>query len=619
MCIAAGAIAATSTTLIAHGATNSSSSSTNTCNSPIYCEGPLLRTVQLARLFPDSKTFVDMPTKKPVNEVLDAFEAIGGEEASRGAIASFVIQNFAQPGAELVRYHSDVQEYDNSTPEPSWLETVQDPIYRGWLSVLNDAWLNLTFQFDTSKLCDGCVSSTLPVKRPFVIPGGRFREFYYWDTYFVIRGLLLSGLDELAKGMIENLLDFVDTYGFMPNGARIYYLNRSQPPLLTEMIKIYYEKTGDKAFLQKALPVLDKEYNFWLTNTTVQLDKDHVLNRYYVHSTAPRPESYVEDHDAVYLSDKPLNETERTKVYSNLASGAESGWDYSSRWTKTKSIENNDPLSILRHLNAHNIIPIDLNAMLWNMEITLSEWHHAAPQKQQYYQRQAERRLEAMDTYLWNASENAFYDYNMTSQQQNVEFTPAGMVPFWLGSLPARAKAALPRAFDHVIEALQASQGILTTSTYNTTLQWDWPNGWPPLQYITMRAILNADAWIGSDHHTGQFVRLARTLAERNAASAFCSWYKTGGSLPGLLDRVSANTDDNGHMFEKFDVRNMGLAGSGGEYTVQVGFGWTNGVALWIFNTFPDFTAPNCTSTFTYPVAKEEAAGQHPPTSTLAS
>ena len=114
------------------------------------------------------------PTKKPLKQVLDAFDAIGGEHASRESILSFVNTYFDQPGSELIQYPVEKQ---NS---PEWLDAVHDPIYRRWLEKLSDAWRDLAFEFDTSNLCDGCVTSALPVKRPFVIPGGRFREFYYW-------------------------------------------------------------------------------------------------------------------------------------------------------------------------------------------------------------------------------------------------------------------------------------------------------------------------------------------------------------------------------------------------------------------------------------------------------
>lgn len=100
-------------------------------------------------------------------------------------------------------------------PELAWIDNITDPEYRGWLSTLNKAWGNLTFQFNDSTLCQGCVSSTLPVSRPFVVPGGRFREFYYWDSYFVIKGLLLGDQIDLARNMLENFFDFVERYGFI--------------------------------------------------------------------------------------------------------------------------------------------------------------------------------------------------------------------------------------------------------------------------------------------------------------------------------------------------------------------------------------------------------------------
>lgn len=117
-------------------------------------------------------------------------------------------ENFGEAGTEI-------QPYNITTPPLTWLDSINDPTYRGWIDILHHRWSQLTFHFNTDSLCDGCVTSTLPVKRPFVVPGGRFREFYYWDSYFVIRGLLLSDMDSLARGMIENFLDFVDTYGFM--------------------------------------------------------------------------------------------------------------------------------------------------------------------------------------------------------------------------------------------------------------------------------------------------------------------------------------------------------------------------------------------------------------------
>ncbi|KAI7874922.1 glycoside hydrolase [Lichtheimia hyalospora FSU 10163] len=512
-----------------------------TCDSPIYCDGPLLRTVQLARLFKDSKTFVDMPTVKPVDQVLKAFDDIGGENASRSDIGLFVSENFAPAGTEVTRY--PLPAYD----DPPWFEQVDDIHYRGWLEVLHRTWGNLTFQYDASQICDGCGSTVLPSKHPFVLPGGRFREFYYWDSYFTIRGLLLSDLDELAREFIQNILDFVDTYGFMPNGARMYYLNRSHPPFLTEMVKEYYAKTRDEEFLKQALPVLDKEYTFWKTNTSVQLTDSttgshYQLNRYIVDNDAPRPESYAEDYDTAYLDT--------------------------------------------------------------DMESTLATWYRDGSAKQKYYKRQAARRLEAMDRFLWDEDAASFFDYNLTSQSRSHEFTPASLFPFWMGAVPNRVKnnqETLQHVLDMTRQAMQKDPGVLTTSEYNTHLQWDWPNGWPPLQFAAVKAMMNIGAMLKDIDQKQRTHILARTLAERNTASGYCSWYRTGGSLPnGLLTKLP-NEQDNGHMFEKYDVRTMGEAGFGGEYVVQVGFGMTNGVLMWMLDAFPDLEAPDCNAVFTYP------------------
>ncbi|KAG2223974.1 hypothetical protein INT45_013431 [Circinella minor] len=573
------------------------------CDSPIYCESPLLKTIQLASLYPDSKTFVDKPTSKPVDEVLVAFEALG-DKPSNDAIKNFVNENFLEEGVELKPVSYSISD------DIPLLKKIEDPQYRGWATQVNQYWVNLTFEFDTSFLCEGCATSTLPVKRPFVVPGGRFREFYYWDSYFVVRGLLLSELYDVAKDMLLNFLDYVEEYGFIPNGARIYYLNRSQPPFLIEMVKAYYEVTGDEDFIKEALPTLDKEYEFWMKNKSVEID-GHVLNHYNVINDSPRPESYREDYETAMLANFTSPEEQIPALYADLSTGAESGFDFSSRWTTVKTNDPDDPLQILRSLNTRNIIPIDLNSLLWGMESNLAEWHRQCKggkeRKAKYYKRQAAKRLEAIHDVFWDEEAVSFFDYNVTSQALDKVFTPASLYPFWLGAVPNKIKhntKILSRVFDKTQNYLEEYPGILTTSEFNTTLQWDLPNGWPPLQYIAMKAILNVDSWIKHDKEQKDgFGGLAYTLAQRFVASAFCSWYKTGGSVPGLLKQLD-NQTDTGHMFEKFNVADIGDAGGGGEYTVQAGFGWTNGISLWVFNTFSGLIAPDCmdSSDLVFPV-----------------
>lgn len=394
------------------------------------------------------------------------------------------------------------------------------------------------------------------------------------------------------------------------------------------MVEAYFEKTGDKKFMKKALSILDKEYKFWMTNKTVEVPdpkntrKNYTLNHYFTHNTSPRPESYVEDYNT-YVN-VSLTEAERSARYADIAAGAESGWDYSSRWIRNKAVSANQTESyeMLRTINTANIVPIDLNSLLYYSETKLAEWHKKYDKntsKQKYYAKQARNRLKAMEALMWNQDTFSYYDYNLSSNAQNIEFTPANLYPIWVGAFPetlTKNRTAMAKVFDETENALRRFPGILTTSYYNTTLQWDWPNGWPPLTYIAIAGMLRVDEYLHRENYTddGDFVykgprlnttqgtsitSLATTLAERYTASAYCGWYNTGGSLPGILEKENASLTDNGHMFEKFDVNTIGLSGSQGEYVSQTGFGWTNGIALWVFSLWSNFTAPNCTQTIT--------------------
>ena len=85
--------------------------------------------------------------------------------------------------------------------------------------------------------------------------GGHFTEMYYWDSYWIIRGLLVNGMTTTARGMIYNMFHLVDTVGYIPNGNRNFYIRRSQPALLSKMVEEYYKFTGDTEFLRLSLPV----------------------------------------------------------------------------------------------------------------------------------------------------------------------------------------------------------------------------------------------------------------------------------------------------------------------------------------------------------------------------
>lgn len=345
------------------------------CESPLYCQGEILREIQLAGAFEDSKTYVDLPTIRPLDEVIAAFENLTKPLSNNTELQDFLSTYFGEAGSELAELNPD----DFQT-NATFLNSVNNTDVREFIEQVIEIWPELTREYVGGGNCTGCVSSFIPLNRTFVVAGGRFREPYYWDSYWILLGLLRTqgSFTQIALNIIENFLDLVDRFGFVPNGARQYYLNRSQPPVLALMVQAYVEYTNDTSILERALPTLELEHEFWNTNRTVEVDINgttYTLNRYAVENNQPRPESYIEDYHTAtnesYYAESgiiypatPLNDSEVAQLYADLASGAESGWDYTARWIKNPSDAINDVYFPLRTLNTENIVPVDLNSIL---------------------------------------------------------------------------------------------------------------------------------------------------------------------------------------------------------------------------------------------------------------
>ncbi|KAF6257659.1 trehalase-domain-containing protein [Scenedesmus sp. NREL 46B-D3] len=418
--------------------------------------------------------------------------------------------------------------------------------------------------------------SLLPLPNRTVVPGDRFRETYYWDSYWVIRGLLVSGMTDTAAGLVGNLMAMLAAVGHVPNGARVYYLNRSQPPLLSAMVREVHEAAPqrDPALLSRALPLLLREHDYWTSapkavRVATADGTVHNMSRYYADWSQPRPESYREDVETAAAATGSADPADpaAAALYRELASGAESGWDYSSRW-----FGDGKTLGTIR---TTQIVPADLNAFLFQMERNIAwaanQTGDAATSEQ--FNRAAAKRRAAMQALLWNATTGMWHDGILSSANtsgsssnttaaagqpytltQNPGVFASNFVPLWAGLAEGdEAQGA------RVVQALQASGLVgpagIATSLNPTGQQWDYPNGWPPLQHMlvegaSMYGGAEGDAFAG---------KLARTWVTMNM-------------------RVFNST---GAMHEKYDVSTpSGLVGRGGEYAPQVGFGWSNGVAL---------------------------------------
>ena len=556
---------------------------------------------------------------------------------NNSALNDFLSENFAEAGGEL----DEVDKSDLET-DPVFLDKIDDSVIKEFTEKVIDIWPDLTRRYvgGASENCTECPSSFIPINNTFVIAGGRFREPYYWDTYWIIEGLLRTGgsFVELAKNAIENMLDYIDLFGFVPNGGRIYYLNRSQPPVLSLMVKAYIEHTNDTDILDRALPLLVKEHEFFTKNRTIEVDindKTYKLNRYNVDNNQPRPESYVEDFQTaknssyyaedgiIYPEVEPLNDTEVATLYADLASGAESGWDYSSRWIANPEDAAEHKYFPLRSLNTHNIVPVDLNSILYGNEVAIAEFYNITgdDDEAESWAELAKERSEAIHAVMWNETLYSYFDYNLTSAEQYryvpadddvatfendtapegfmTLFSVAQFYPFWTGAAPEYLKNnphAVETAYARVSEYLDLRKGGIPATNFKTGQQWDQPSVWPPLMHILMKGLQNTPPSFGEDDPAYEAVhKLALRLGQRYLDSTFCTWRATGGETSETPKLKGLGDEEVGIMFEKYADNATNIAGGGGEYEVVEGFGWTNGVLIWTVDEFGnELDRPDC-------------------------
>lgn len=207
------------------------------------------------------------------------------------------------------------------------------------------------------------------MKNGVIVPGGRFLEFYYWDSFWIVRGLLHSEMYDTVKGMLRNFFSVIDRYGFIPNGGRIYYLIRSQAPMLGSMVKSYIDMTNDLDFITESLPRLEAEFNFFIDN------RAHMVNGYELYAygpkvlNGPRPESYFEDYDMARR--EFTTEDEKMQFYTDINTAAETGFDFTSRWF----IKNGTNEGQLHNIKTRSIVPVELNGILYTNAKILAEFH----------------------------------------------------------------------------------------------------------------------------------------------------------------------------------------------------------------------------------------------------
>ena len=314
--------------------------------------------------------------------------------------------------------------------------------YSAALSHIETYWESVTYHITETN------GIQLGLPHPFVAPchtpvfeGQQF----YWDSYFTIIGLVVTGRETLAKGMIDNLIHLFTRYGIMPMRNRLYNLGGSQPPFLTQMIREVAPYVSDDAWEAHAYEIAAQELaTYWKSEGIPEHHLAHNgLSRYCDH--------YV---------------THATAEH-------ESGQDMTSRFSD----------------NCLHYLPVDLNSFLYRYEKDLEEYYARTGDntKAKEYQEMAKQRQRAMQC-MWNEEEGFFFDYDYIHQAQSTFFTLAGFTALWSG-LATQEQAQ--RAAQHLYQ-FEHSGGLAMTQDSGLSSefrQWDYPNGWPNFHWLVIQGL----------------------------------------------------------------------------------------------------------------------------------
>ena len=412
-------------------------------------------------------------------------------------------------------------------------------------------------------------SGLLYLPRPYVVPGGRFNEMYGWDSYFIQKGLLRDGEVTLGKDMADNFLYEIREFGKILNANRTYYLTRSQPPFLTEMLLAVYGRTQDRKWLEDAVPAVEQYYRYWTTGP--HLTPETGLSRYFDLGDGPAPEVVsgesdvrghtvydlareyfrthtVRDYDSSQYYNRQENQL-TTLFYKGDRSMRESGFDPSNRF---------GPFSAdIIHYN-----PVCLNSLLYLMEIQtatiLETVSRAADAK--IWRKRAQNRAAQINRFLWNDRDGLYYDYGFTVHRVRRYPFLTTFYPLWAGIASSEQAARVVRNLP-----MFERPGGLQTSTVASGDQWDAPFGWAPLQLIAVQGLRRYGYHKEADRISREFLTL-----------------------------VVQEFRKHGTIVEKYDVERR-ISDVRGEIVFgyrsnEAGFGWTNAVFTALLDELPAAT-----------------------------
>jgi len=489
-----------------------------TSKSPDEALGILFSDVQKSGIYGDGKAFVDLIPKRRMEQIQKEYLLVKNDPDFH--LREFLALHFYKYSA----YDTSFQPDPHASPEDH----------------IASLWGHLERKNRRDR------GSLIALPNPYIVPGGRFDEQFYWDSYFIMLGLAAEGRWDMIEGMIKNYAYMIRKFGFIPTANRTYFLSRSQPPFFSHMVKLLAQHKGRRV-LVTYLPYLLMEYRFWMKGKgelskaeframrrVAEMPNGLLLNRYYDNKKTPRPESLLQDSTTA----EAAIDRQADRLFLHLRAAAESGWDFSSRWF----LDEDD----IRTTHTADIVPVDLNSLLYQLEETIAEAYSLLknPILSRRYKLYGERRIRAINAYCWSDQQQFFVDYNFHKNEPTGRLSLAAVYPLFAGiATDEQAGAVAARLESDFLKA-----GGLVTTLVDNGQQWDAPNGWAPLHWIAIEGLRKYG------YHD-----LASDIKQRWMATNLSIFHKE-------------------HKFvEKYNVEESGM-GSGGEYPLQDGFGWTNGV-----------------------------------------
>ncbi len=399
---------------------------------------------------------------------------------------------------------------------------------------------------------------------PYVVPGGRFNEQYGWDSYFIVVGLLRDGRLDLARSMVDNFIYEIENYGTILNANRTYYLTRSQPPLLTPMVRAVYNRTHDKPWLARTVAAIDAYYAYWMREP--HLTPATGLSRYYDLGHGPAPEVLADEKDAdgkthydrvrEFYRTHDVTDYDVAKFYDRAADQLTPLFYVGDRAMRESGF---DPSGRFGAFNVGVIFenPVCLNSLLWLMESDAAAIANELGQDSARWQSRADARKQAIDTYLWDEQRGLYLDYDLERQARRDYAFGTMFFPLWVG-VASPAQAARVAANLGLLER----PGGLATSTHATGMQWDLPFGWAPLQLIAAQALRRYGYADAADRISINFLSLV--LKEFVARKVILEKYDVVARDSATAKNVKFGYSEN-----------------------VVGFGWTNATWTTLYDALP--------------------------------